>query len=151
VNIFSSQDALKIIYEDGIPLGSMIEKNMLLGNGTYASVEGQVISKIWSMTEEEENWATEGVGARIEANDATYPYEKGVIMGSIIDATGDGIRSLEPGAIGLFYYAGTAPAPTVISFTLIPEMDNNYYIVTPNNSKSSEKKYSTITIESIHK
>ena len=47
IYIFSSKDALKILYEDGIPLGSMIDDNMLLGNGAFADVEVTDKSKIW--------------------------------------------------------------------------------------------------------
>jgi hypothetical protein len=69
VSIFASKDALKILYEDGIPLGSMIENNMLLGNGAFANVEGNVESLIWSIPENSIAW-TDGVptgeGARID-------------------------------------------------------------------------------------
>ena len=153
VNIFTSQDALKILYEDGIPLGSMIQKNMLLGNGAFASVEGQIISRIYKTYTEKDPETGEDVevekGAEIEANDATAPYEHGIIAGPIIDASGDGIYELPRGEKGLFYYSGTAPAPTIISFTLTPALSNSY-IVTPYNAKSSGLKVNTITIESIH-
>jgi len=76
----------------------MIQNNMLLGNGAYASVEGQVISKVWSIANDEdiewENGVPSGEGARVEADDATSPYLMGVVSGAIIDATGDGIFSL---------------------------------------------------------
>lgn len=159
VSIFASKDALKILYEDGIPLGSMIQNNMLLGNGSFANVEDNVISRIWSMSEEEEDWDTLGVGARIEANDATYPYEKGVIAGAIINTSGQGITSLVKHSdsdspydlnMGHFYYCGTAPAPTIITFTLTPVIGSNGYITSPCNAKTTPK-YNTITIESTTK
>ena len=117
VDIFASQDALKILYEDGIPLGSMIENNMLLGNGAYANVENQIISLIWSMSEEEENWSTEGEGARVEPKD-NPPRTMGVIAGAIVDVNGDGISSLEPGSNAYFFYAGTAPSLQRITLLL---------------------------------
>jgi hypothetical protein len=43
---------------------------MLLGNGSYANVEDNVLSRIWCMSELEENWETEGNGARVEADNA---------------------------------------------------------------------------------
>lgn len=159
ISIFMSKDALKILYEDGIPLGSMIQNNMLLGNGSFANVEDNVISRIWSMSEEEENWETEGVGARIEAETqeaAVIPYTKGVIAGAIIDADGNGISSLSKSTpydspfdanYGHFFYSGTAPAPTIISFTLTPHIGSDGYIDSPYNSKTTTK-YNTITIES---
>ena len=68
VDIFASADALKILQEDGIPLGSMINNNMLLGNGAFANVENNDDSKIWSVPENEIVWNEgnpSGVGARI--------------------------------------------------------------------------------------
>jgi hypothetical protein len=162
VSIFSSKDALKILYEDGIPLGSMIQSNKLLGNGSFANVEDNVISRIWSKSETEANWATTGVGARIEAatfESAVIPYTKGAIAGPIIDANGNGISVLPKASsgdspfdanYGHFFYSGTAPAPTIITFTLTPTIGTNGYISSPYNSKTT-KKYNTITIESSSK
>lgn len=154
VSIFASQDALKILYEDGIPLGSMIAKNMLLGNGAYAEVEDQVISKIWSLSENVENYAILGEGARIEPNE-NPPGTLGVIAGAIVNADGNGIDTLSSETPAYFYYSGTAPSPTIISFTLTPKFDEEggqegYYISEPCNSYASttESKYNTFTIES---
>lgn len=156
VNIFASQDALKILYEDGIPLGSMIQNNMLLGNGAYASVEGQTISRIWSIANDADiEWTDNepsGEGARIEANDAVAPYLRGIIAGAIIDATGNGITSLprhkgNDKNFGYFFYSGTAPSPTIIRFTLTPTLANGYVKV-PYNSHTTPK-YNTLTIESL--
>jgi len=50
----------------------------------------------------------------------------------MVDISGNGISSLTSAQEAYFYYAGTAPAPTIISFTLKPEFDGgNRYIVTP--------------------
>jgi len=56
------------LVEDGIPLGSMIDNNMLLGNGAFANVENNTDSLIWSLPEaeiEKVNAEPTGVGARI--------------------------------------------------------------------------------------
>lgn len=159
VFIFASKDALKILYEDGIPLGSMIQSNMLLGNRAFANVEDNTISKIWSIANDADIIWTEGVpsgeGARIEANNAVYPYLMGVIAGAIINADGTGISSLGAGANGYFYYSGTAPAPTIISFTMTPPIpaNDNGYITAPTNAyaKKNNKSYDTLTIESVTK
>lgn len=165
ISIFASQDALKILYEDGIPLGSMIEQDMLLGNGAFAKVNNVDISLTWSVEDDiltyEDNDMTKpesGTGAKIEANNASYPYELGIIAGAIIDANGHGISTLPvyddsqaENTVGYFYYSGTAPAPTVLTFTLQPVVDpNTGYINVPYNSHTSNK-YNTITIESINK
>ena len=180
VNVFTSQDALKILYEDGIPLGSMIQNNMLLGNGAYASVEDRPEQSIWEDTnapnkganDEDIIW-TDGVpggkGARIDGiltqdyidNEAQKEPPNiiksppgtyiGIISGAIIDATGNGITSLSKHVgndrnVGYFYYSGTAPSPTIITFTLTPTLSGGY-IKVPYNSHTT-KKYNTITIES---
>jgi len=41
-----SPDALKIIYEDHIPLGSTTHIDVFLGGGVYASVKYEVWSRI---------------------------------------------------------------------------------------------------------
>ena len=166
VEIFQSKDALKILYEDGIPLGSMIDTSMLLGNGAYAKVDELPESKIWSKAEGAEDF-WEGVGARIDGviigssvseitpsgDGFIYPNGtyKGIIAGALVDAGNNGISSLAPGTYAFFFYAGTAPAPTKITFTMVPTITNNY-ITSPFNSHSSTAHpYNTITVESVHK
>lgn len=201
VDIFLSQDALKILAEDGIPLGSMIHSNMLLGNGAYASVEDDARSRVWSIAEENIEWndgIPTGEGARIhgELSEPIYvdrsltglgtengkwwirtesgegllidmpldfvadereclpgPYE-GIIAGPIVDAEGNGISQLNPDRNGYLYYAGTAPAPTIITFSLTPSFNNSYISIPANkyvlNSKTG-KPYNTFVIESKNK
>ena len=172
VSIFASQDALKILYEDGIPLGTMIQKDMLLGNGAYATVEGHTNQKVWSIANTEsivwEDGVPEGEGARVHGSvtqamknehpeilSAVGSYE-GVVAGAIISASGDGITLLPPysngnaDTCGYFYYSGTAPAPTIIRYTMTPTINSNGYITSPRN-KQTDPQYDTITIESINK
>ena len=148
VNIFASQDALKILYEDGIPLGSMIEHNMLLGNGAYANVESNTSSKIWSKSENDQDFLS-GFGAYIHGEKDGVTYV-GIIAGAIVDANQNGITSLPNGIWGYFFYSGTAPSPTIISFTMTPQFDN-YYISEPCNSYAStnNKNYNTFEIVSL--
>lgn len=162
VSIYASQDALKILYEDGIPLGSMIDNNMLLGDESYASVESNVSACIWSISEEADDYLERGEGARIHGTigdplsglqpegqkypDGTYV---GIIAGALIDVSGNGISSLQTGQEAYFFYAGTAPAPLSLSFQFTPEMDGQYYITVPFNSHTSPT-YNTITIKSLN-
>lgn len=194
VDIFASADALKILYEDGIPLGSNIQHNMLLGNGTFANIENDYDSKIWDPAEAQivyTDGEPSGQGARIagiitdeefaensscigveyikdgepalqyltaaddgklffdlDSNENPTTHKEffnywpreyfGKIAGAIIDITGNGITCL-PGlpidedAAGYFFYAGTAPSPTKITFTLIPRIADDYYIDVPYN------------------
>ena len=195
VDIFASQDALKILVEDGIPLGSMIDNNMLLGNGAFANVENNVDSLIWSLPEEEIEYIDgepTGEGARIygvitdeeyaensrlvmasealqwlsteDENELFFDKEeeivtdyreyhpvqyKGIIAGPIVDISGNGIVSLAPNANGYFFYAGTAPAPTILSFTLTPKFsENGYFMNIFDSITNSSQPYNTITVES---
>ncbi len=52
-SIRQSEDALKIVYEDHIPLGSTVKLSVFLGGDIYASVAYSVWSQIASATEEE--------------------------------------------------------------------------------------------------
>lgn len=165
VNIFASQDALKVLQEDGIPLGSMIQDNMLLGNGAYANVTHNDASKVWSKAESDANFAN-GVGARtngtttssqiitIGSSSFTIPAGTytGYIAGAIVDAGDNGIITLGAGTPGYFFYAGTAPAYTTISFELTPILSDSF-IISPKNdhTSGSGNKYNTITIESLNK
>lgn len=230
VDIFASQDALKILLEDGIPLGSMINKNMLLGNGAYANVENNVNTLIWTPGENEIVWdegEPSGYGARIygeitedqyahnsgyaavteeyvpltlengdylsfdrretdspvEGAYLTYDDEEAIraennitlqfsgtlaykhsyldyhpakydgrIAGPIVDISGNGIPSLAAGTDGYFFYSGTAPSPTIISFEFIPTFNEaGYFNSIDNIYTNSMTPYNTITIESVSK
>ena len=153
VNIFESKDALKILYEDGIPLGSMIQENMLLGDGAFAEAAEQDISLTWSIADDESATGDpEGTGARTEADDATSPYQWGIIAGATVDFTGSGIEELsnESSSIGFFFYSGTAPAPVILKFTLTPHIINGYIDCPYNSYVYGTNKYNTITIGSVN-
>ena len=228
VDIFASADALKVLQEDGIPLGSTIENNMILGNGIYADVETNVNSRIWSIPDEEITapyGEPLGEGARIDGyiylkdtvvnlplfevcdhdgnllpayiiengqiiqlgyvktsrllvvsedyemittenedqimydkdpgfvpdmREYNYGHHEGRIAGAIVDISGNGIEKLEPDSAGYFFYAGTAPSPTKITFTVDEYFDeNSNWIVAPNNTYSNpDRPYNLITITS---
>lgn len=259
VDVFASADALKILQEDGIPLGTMVENNMLLGNGAFADVETNVEGRIWSLPEDQIEYPygdPTGYGARIDGRiyvedtpatvtlrDITTPpsdttvihepifdeygntigettviptidpaysvdedgnitkigyakrsrltmtderynlifteqdeelmYDKpssfkpdereysyghhtGIIAGAIVDITGDGITILynkddtNTGHVsaGHFFYAGTAPSPTIISFTINSIFDGDYISVPANTYTNPDKPYNMITITS---
>ena len=190
ISIFASQDALKILYEDGIPLGSMIEANMLLGNGAYANIQNQLEGCIWDpdQTSSGHPLGTARIcgtitelaygtnGRNIFAMQSGYPivtesgeyikydmpsdFEEdyreltpgeykniGVIAGAIVDATNKGITSFSPGSQGFFFYAGTAPSPTLIEFSLTPEFSSGGYFTSISN-KYTYPTFNTITITS---
>jgi len=102
----------------------MISNNMLLGNGAFANVENQIESQTWSKYESASDFNS-GQGARIHGTLNGVSYI-GVIAGAIVNANNEGIISLSPrasiasGPYGYFFYSGTAPSPTIISFELTP-------------------------------
>jgi hypothetical protein len=60
---------------------------------------------------------------------------------------------LDPLTPANLYYAGTAPSPVKLRFTLKPQLrldygSNGFYIVTPFNEKSDGASYNTITLKS---
>ena len=147
VSIFASQDALKILYEDGIPLGSTIATNMLLGNGAYAQVDGQTNSKLWSELQNPEppqsSWQTitnpdfySGIGARIQGTftedmAARYSSNIGTENGQIVtDENGNALGydnvtppSTWPMSIFRDYTVGTA-FTGVIAGAIVDASDN---------------------------
>lgn len=157
INIFASQDALKILYEDGIPLGTMIQDNMLLGNKAFAQVEDNIASKIWDPNYRDDGGNSianidnvEGGGACINGDGYI-----GMTAGAIIDANSKGIQTLYKGSDAFFYYSGTAPSPTIISFTFTPQVDNvTGYITVPANTyaleEESNKPYNTFIVASVN-
>lgn len=198
VEVFASKDALKILVEDGIPLGSMIDNNMLLGNGAFANVENNTDSLIWSLPEaeiEKVNAEPTGVGARIYGTITDEEYAdrsrlvvatealqwlametteelwydkepgfepdhreyhpgqyKGIIAGPIIDISGKGIESLAYLEKGYFFYSGTAPSPTIISFDVTPKFnDYGYFSAINNTFINPTVSYNIITVESVNK
>jgi len=118
----------------------MVGSNMLLGNGVYARIDDDLKSRIYDPA------LVRGT-ACIDAGDGLT----GTIAGAIIDASGNGIRSLSAGTPAYFYYAGNAPAYTIIEFDLVPKFNENYYISSPINSFVNETTpYNTIVVESLH-
>lgn len=96
ISIFASQDALKILLEDGIPLGSMIDNNMLLGNGAFANVESNPNTVIWDPAEplkyDPDTYEPIGTGARIAGviSDQMYAESSRIVMAT------DGTTSQHP-------------------------------------------------------
>jgi len=73
----------------------------------------------------------------------------GVIAGAIVDVSGNGIRELYAGQAGNFFYAGTAPSPTTITFTIDSEFNSSHYYTSIANIYTNKNKpYNAITIES---
>ena len=188
--IADSPDALKIIYEDRIPLGSTTAIDVFLGGDTYASVSYTLWSKIvtaateteWNaaqqlnLSDEKMSYSRELETHEVEEEDENgnkqtiqkqeYTYYKGAHIATEIDGELYGARiggsqiedvgevqgvALPYGSEANLYYAGTAPSPVKLRFTLQPTFSSDYYIITPGNSHSDGNAYNTITLTSTEK
>ena len=186
-----SPDALKIVYEDRIPLGSTTKIDVFLGGDIYASVKYEAWSCIpGQISEERYNAVVNDSVTSAQLRSAYYTtqeyetvvdpdtgtasqqrvtkYWRGArIFNSSTNVGGKigGAELLGSSAPveGIFlpynntanlYYAGTAPAPVTLRFTLTPQIrqqdvtgsGNAYYIITPKNAHSDDNTYNTIKL-----
>ena len=191
VPVKGTPDALKIIYEDRIPLGSTTRISVFLGGDTYATVLYETYSLIaqaideavYTTTMADENLTGETKSnyfnnGDIQENGKYYfpidvePFYEKYYRGAVI-ATMNGDEYQSGGKIGganlneisdmatgislhvndkaNLYYAGTAPSPVKLSFTLTPQFTNNMISTPRNKYTTDEKPYNTITLTAINK
>ena len=190
VTVKDTPDALKIIYEDRIPLGSMTQISVFLGGDTYATVlyetysliaEG-ITEAIYTENINDERLSEETKAAYFDNGDTEYDtgkeyfpdnkYYRGSVIATV-EGTGENETYVSGGKVGgatytgssteavgitlpntesaNLYYAGTAPSPVKLSFTLMPRM-TNYMISTPRNKYTTEEKpYNTISLTAVNK
>lgn len=167
-------DALKIIYEDNIPSVDLVATTMHFGTNLYALIGQDVVfSKIAGPYKEDqptvrpENWDTliQNVGYFTEIVNGVTEYwcgaktYKNQILGRIAGTTFDEEANVAGDTVPAnnsnyqFFYGGTAPSPTILSFSinLTPSGSNYINCIANSYAKNDDKEYSTITIESEHK
>ena len=162
-NIFDNPDAIKIALEDNIPIGSMIQDSMLLGNNTFADAtetSGAQTAELETYTEtitneevsvaaEEEAHLMEQARIAIEENGI---WVFGARIAGTIMSESTGIETFAANENQYFYYAGNAPTKPTIEFTLTPIFDIDGYISNPKNKYSSpDTPYNTFSFESLNK
>ena len=158
-----SEDEIEWI--DGVPTGKGARINGNLDMNTYA-----LRSQIAAAVEQESDY---GFQLQTELGDIIQ-FDKpldfipdvreclpgdytGIIAGPIVDAEGEGVEELLNDKYAYFYYAGTAPSPTIIQFTIQPKvsMMTDYYIANPSNAwyknLSTGQPYDSFFIESKNK
>ena len=191
--IKDSKDALKIIYEDRIPLGSTTKIDVFLGGDIYASVKYEIWARIvgetskdlydsvmedeassdqmkfayYTATEDRETYDPE-TGESLGPAPTTVYYRGGRIYndetnlgakigGAELTGSSAPVQGIELpyGSNANLYYAGTAPSPVKLRFTLKPQIRQQdptgtgqaFYIITPRNSHSDgTPAYNTITL-----
>lgn len=197
-SILESEDAIKIIYEDHIPIGSQINVGVFLGGNLYATLSYEYYSKIADIIEKSEyDTAQEEItgderlrraylavsepvineetgeqeidpetnipvtqlvyykGAYV-ADEETWQQYGALVAGAQTGPSKSGAQGipLPPGDNNpaYLYYAGTAPSPVKMHFTLKPEFNDACYIITPQSKLSNpDQPYNTITLEATNK
>lgn len=128
--LYDDPDALKIVLEDGIPTNVMLMPDVMVGNKFVISDDNIDRSKI------------DNERAKVKNEDS---YDTALI-GPIFSST-EGMN-LAANDYAYLYYAGTAPAKPILSFTLTPQFNNAGYISTPyNDIAGSTTPYNTIVLE----
>ena len=127
VTVRENKDALKIIYEDRIPLGSTTQVSVFLGGDTYAVVEYKDYQRIVDEITKEEY---EAVVNNSELNLLTkYSYMKEGSDGSLTYAAEDNLEeSEEESDITYFYYVGASIAKLDPNLIEPDPQNNNSYI-----------------------
>ena len=197
VPVRDTPDALKIVYEDRIPLGSTTRISVFLGGDTYATVLYETYSLIAQVIDQATYEATQADSNLTDATKSNYfdngdskdinniyyfpsdvePYYEKYYRGSVIATVhmegdkevydkggkvgGADFHEASSQADGIalpvtekanLYYAGTAPSPVILEFTLIPQFAQNFYITSPRNKYTTEEKpYNTITLTAVNK
>ena len=192
VPVKDTPDALKIIYEDRIPLGSTTRISVFLGGDTYASVLYETYSLIaqeidegtYNATQTDENLTDATKSNYFNNGDTqidgiyyfptiTEPYYTKYYRGAVI-ATMENNQYVTGGKVGgadfneisdqthevalpvnesaNLYYAGTAPSPVTLKFTLIPQFESSSYMINSPRNKytTDEKPYNTITLTAVN-
>lgn len=197
-SILESEDAIKIIYEDHIPIGSQINVGVFLGGNLYATLSYEYYSKIADIIEKSDyDTAQEEItgderlrraylavsepvideetgeqkidpetnmpvtqlvyykGAYV-ADEETWQQYGALVAGAQTGPSKSGAQGIPllPGDNNpaYLYYAGTAPSPVKMRFTLKPEFNNACYIITPQSKLSNpDQPYNTITLEATNK
>ena len=164
-SIFEDPDAIKVALEDNIPIGSMIQASMLLGDNNYANTDTStgaqtaelenytetIINGVVEVPSGEEEYLVEQ--ARIAVVDAYGIWQYGARIQGTIMSESSGIENFAATDSHYFYYAGNAPSKPIIEFTLTPIIDDtSKYISNPKNSYTDENQpYNTIAFESLER
>ena len=166
------KEAIKVMYEDNVPLDSMIQSTMHFGENQYAVVDNDlkyslIAGYIISGGGQPDNWA------ELSSQPGYFIYNNKYYVGAAIDGTVSGTDYLgriagamvanestelsgpiPPGGSIQLFYGGTAPSPTTLSFTinLAPSVNGGYIDCIANQYAPGPdgKEYSRITVTSIH-
>lgn len=163
------KEALKVVYEDTVPISNMVQVTMHFGEDSYARSDDDCPYALTVEQISQSEYKDGQTGYWTEIVNGTTQYWKG----ARIDGTSNGIVYVgqTAGAVMVeegtelsgpitenseyyLFYGGTAPSPTTISFSinLAPIGDTGYIDCIANEYvKKSGKDYSSIILTSEHK
>lgn len=161
--IWTPEDS-QIEWVDGVPTGygaridGTLDQKTYLQRSRFTVAIEQDSSSVQLTTESGENLAfDQPIGFVPDEHECIPGTYTGIIAGPIVDASGNGISELTNDKFAYFYYSGTAPSPTIIQFTIQPEVSasTNYYIINPSSkwqtNLNTNQPFDTFTIESKNK
>lgn len=165
------KEAIKVVYEDNVPMNSMAQSTMHFGGDQFAIVDNEIkysltATYIISDGGKPSNWDSE-----LSTKPGYFIYDGKYWVGAAIDGTVGGVTYLgriagaamaneggelsEPIASSdesyQLFYGGTAPSPTIISFKVnLEPHPNDHYITCFGSEYSNGADYSSIEITSVH-
>lgn len=125
ISPLGDQDFTKILVEDNIPFFSMIEDDVIVGEGLGVDLNSSAESRIYD--------PESGRGAHINY----YGY---IDRNSDSGGIGD---SISKNSKLYLYYSGTAPSKPILNFTFTPTFNSENYINEPRNSYSNKNIIAT--------
>lgn len=150
VDIYTDKDALKIIKEDGIPVSTMLQIPVLLGNNLISNPDFTITGKQEGnniKTQDASGSEKEGGIAVAGASPTQNGADVGFIGPKILDISSNSGMTLTNNNSYYLYYPGTAPEYPIISFKYTVHFNNEDYIDAPSNIfTNSIKPYDTITL-----
>lgn len=148
-NVFQTPDAIKIIHEDGVPVGMMLQD--VSTEVSEISTESAILMGATHImafdTSNNENGSR--VGSAKVGSATMDPTAYACVAYRTLSSVASVDVSSGKNNARYFYYAGTAPCLPKIQFTIRPQLNTAGYIVAPMNGiKPYPGKYNTITVES---
>ena len=144
VNIYTSKDALKMIKEDGVPVSSMLQIPLFLGNNVTVNPDFTITG---NNNGTQTTAGSVKVGSIAVAGASTPSYQVGFVGPKVIENSSNTGITLTSNSPYYLYYPGTAPEYPIISFTFTVHFNSENYIDAPRNIfTNSTTPYDTITL-----
>lgn len=147
VPILESADAVKILTEDNVLAVYMFQPNDGADTTNFQAPIASGDGLVWPMDSLPQGLIDEG---KIDVHYIAFDQSEDRDNGVSISATSD-LENFSPNDdnCGYLYYGGTAPCYPKVKFSLTPVLNNNGYVIVPNNSIANQgKEYNTLVLRS---